>query len=156
MNAGKILWGQLLAVGAIVLAFLWCGTEWTAWQLGCQPALGRAWFGLFGWPIYRPLDPLWWWFAYDAYARPVFTKGAMIAASGGIVALIVAIAMSVWRAREAKRITTYGSARWADRREVRAAGLLGSEGVVLGRWRGAYLRHDDPEHGLCFAPTRSG
>ena len=28
--------------------------------------------------------------------------------------------------------------------------------MVLGRWRGDYLRHDGPEHVLCFAPTRSG
>ena len=27
---------------------------------------------------------------------------------------------------------------------------------MLGRWRHEYLRHDGPEHVLCFAPTRSG
>ena len=62
----------------------------------------------------------------------------------------------MWRAREAKRVTTYGSARWAETREVRDAGLLGHDGVLLGRWRDEYLRHDGPEHVLCFAPTRSG
>ena len=64
--------------------------------------------------------------------------------------------MSVWRAREVKRVTTCGSARWAERREVREAGLLGHDGVLLGQWRDHYLRHDGPEHVLCFAPTRSG
>jgi hypothetical protein len=59
-------------------------------------------------------------------------------------------------AREVKKVTTYGSARWAETREVRRAGLLHSDGVLLGRWRGAYLRHDGPEHVSCFAPTRSG
>ena len=39
--------------------------------------------------------------------------------------IVVAIAMSVWRAREAKNVTTYGSARWAETAEVREAGLLG-------------------------------
>ncbi|KAH2777550.1 hypothetical protein KXW38_009218, partial [Aspergillus fumigatus] len=34
--------------------------------------------------------------------------------------------------------------------------LLGPDGVVLGRFDGRYLRHDGPEHVLCFAPTRSG
>ncbi len=29
-------------------------------------------------------------------------------------------------------------------------------GVMLGRWRHEYPRHDGPEHVLCFAPTRSG
>ena len=42
-----------------------------------------------------------------------------------------------------------------SQREVRRAGLLGADGVVLGRWRDEYLRHDGPEHVLCFAPTRS-
>jgi type IV secretion system protein VirD4 len=64
--------------------------------------------------------------------------------------------MSVWRAREAKKIVTYGSARWAEKGEVRAAGLLRPDGVVLGRFHHDYLRHDGPEHVLCFAPTRSG
>jgi type IV secretion system protein VirD4 len=68
----------------------------------------------------------------------------------------VAIGMSVWRAREAKNAETFGSARWARHDEVRGAGLLGEDGVVLGKFDHAYLRHDGPEHVLCFAPTRSG
>jgi len=68
----------------------------------------------------------------------------------------VAIAMSVWRAREAQHADTYGSARWATEIEVRTAGLLGPDGTVLGQLGKAYVRHDGPEHVLCFAPTRSG
>ena len=156
MNATKILWGQVLLVGAVVLAFVWGATEWVAWRLAFQSQLGHPWFDVFGWPLYQPSAFFWWWFAYDGYARDIFVEGACIAASGGIAAVIVAIAMSVWRAREAKRVTTYGSARWAETREVREAGLLGHDGVLLGRWRDDYLRHDGPEHVLCFAPTRSG
>jgi type IV secretion system protein VirD4 len=156
MNATKILWGQVLLVSFVVLAFLWGATELVAWRLAFQPQLGRPWFEVFGWPLYQPSAFFWWWFAYDAYAREIFTEGAYIAASGGIAAVIVAIAMSVWRAREMKRVTTYGSARWAETREVREAGLLGHDGVMLGQWRDQYLRHVGPEHVLCFAPTRSG
>ena len=156
MNATKILWGQVLLVSATVLAFVWAATEWTAWKLGFQPGLGHPWFEVFGWPVYHPPAFFWWWFAYDAYARDIFVEGAYIAAAGGIAAIVVAVTISVWRAREAKRVTTYGSARWAETREVREAGLLGHDGVLLGRWRDDYLRHDGPEHVLCFAPTRSG
>jgi type IV secretion system protein VirD4 len=156
MSATKILWGQVLLVSAVVLVFLWAATEWTAWQLGFQAQLGPPWFEIFGWPLYPPPAFFWWWFVYDAYAHDVFVEGGFIAASGGIGALAVAVTMSVWRAREGKRITTYGSARWAEKREIRRAGMLSSNGVVLGRWRGEYLRHDGPEHVLCFAPTRSG
>jgi type IV secretion system protein VirD4 len=156
MNATKILWGQVLLVSATVLAFVWAATEWTAWKLGFQPGLGHPWFEVLGWPVYYPPAFFWWWFAYDAYARDIFVEGAYIAAAGGIAAIVVAVTISVWRAREAKRVTTYGSARWAETREVREAGLLGHDGVLLGRWRDEYLRHDGPEHVLCFAPTRSG
>jgi type IV secretion system protein VirD4 len=156
MSATKILWGQILAVTTAVLAFVWAATEWVAWRLAFQPGLGHPWFLLLGWPMYPPPAFFWWWLAYDAYAHWIFVTGGFIAASGGIAAVVVAIIMSVLRAREAKRVTTYGSARWADAREVGTAGLLNHDGVVLGRWRSKYLRHDGPEHVLCFAPTRSG
>jgi type IV secretion system protein VirD4 len=156
MNATKILWVQILLVCASVLAFIWAATEWTAWQLAFQPQLGRPWFILFGWPIYQPPAFFWWWFAYDAYAHEIFITGGFIAGAGGIAAFVVAVAMSVWPAREVKKVTTYGSACWAETREIKRAGLLHPDGVLLGRWRGAYLRHHGPEHVLCFAPTRSG
>jgi type IV secretion system protein VirD4 len=156
MSATKILWGQIITVFLIVLLTMWTATEWTAWRLGFQPELGRPWFDLFHFPFYQPPAFLWWWFAYDAYAPSIFIEGAYIAASGGIIAAAVAIGVSVWRAREAKNAETYGSARWAQSKEIEQAGLLGPDGVVLGRHERAYLRHDGPEHVLCFAPTRSG
>src|SRR5580658_986508 len=156
MSATKILWGQLLLVFGIVLGFIWAATEWTAWRLAFQPQLGHPWFDVLGWPVYEPQSFFWWWFAYDAYAPDIFVEGAYIAGAGGVAAFMAAIALSVWRAREAKRVTTYGSARWAETREIRRAGLLKPDGVLLGSRRGAYLRHDGPEHVLCFAPTRSG
>ncbi|MCE4568630.1 conjugal transfer protein TraG [Caballeronia sp. CLC5] len=156
MPATKILWGQIIAVFLIVLAAIWSATQWTAAALAYQPELGEPWFMALGWPVYPPYAFFWWWFSFDAYAPGIFQTGAYIAASGGFVAVAVAIAMSVWRAREAKNAETYGSARWATEDEVRAAGLLGDDGVVIGKLGRAYLRHDGPEHVLCYAPTRSG
>jgi type IV secretion system protein VirD4 len=156
MSATKILWSQILLVSLVVLAFVWTATELTAWRLGFQLQLGTPWFELFGRPVYQPPAFFWWWFSFDAYAPHIFEEGGYIAAAGGIAAIAVATTMSVLRAREAKRVTTYGSARWAETREIREAGLLGEDGIVLGRWRRGYLRHDGPEHVLCFAPTRSG
>lgn len=156
MPATKILWGQIITVLSIVLTCIWGATEWVAWRLAFQPELGAPWFRLFGFPIYLPPSFFWWWYGYDAYAPQVFVEGAYIAASGGFIAVAVAIGMSVWRAQEAKNVETYGSARWAETEEVKSAGLLGPDGVVLGRYDSHYLRHDGPEHVLCFAPTRSG
>jgi type IV secretion system protein VirD4 len=156
MSATKILWGQIIIVFGIVLLAIWTATEWTAWRFDFQPQLGRPWFTALRFPIYEPPAFFWWWYAYDAYAPHIFIEGAYVAASGGLLAAAVAIGMSVWRAREAKNIETYGSARWAGPEEISKAGLLGPDGVILGRHRRQYLRHDGPEHVLCFAPTRSG
>ena len=156
MPATRILWGQVLAVGLVVFLAVWTSTEWTAWRLAFQPQLGRPWSTFAGMPLYAPPAFFWWWYAYDAYAPKIFVQGAYIAASGGLLAVVVAMALSVWRARETKKVTTYGSAHWATARDVRQAGLLNPDGVVLGRHGRNYLRHDGPEHVLCFAPTRSG
>jgi type IV secretion system protein VirD4 len=152
LTATKILWGQILVVFAIVLATVWVATQW----LGFQPQLGSPWFEAAGVPVYVPPAFFWWWFHHDAYAPPILVEGASIAASGGFASISFAICMSVWREREARIVTTYGSARWATKNEVRSARLLDPDGVVLGRVAGDYLRHDGPEHVLCFAPIRFG
>ncbi|MGQ0683822.1 conjugal transfer protein TraG [Bradyrhizobium sp.] len=157
MSGSRILWGQITLVLAVVLTTTWTATQWTAWRLGFQPQLGQPWFELMpSMPVYYPPAFFWWWYAYDAYAPSVFVEGAFIAASGGFIAIAVAITLSILRAREAKNVETYGSARWASDQEIRAAGLLGPDGVILGCHAQHYLRHDGPEHILCFAPTRSG
>lgn len=156
MPTTRVLWSQIIVVLLIVVFMIWAATQWTAWRLGFQPQLGEPWFELAGLPIYSPPALFWWWYFYDAYAPHVFLEGGAIAASGGLIAIAAAIAMSIWRAREAKDVHTYGSARWAERDEIERAGLLGHDGVVLGRYDDAYLRHDGAEHVLCFAPTRSG
>jgi type IV secretion system protein VirD4 len=156
LSATKILWGQILVVSVIVLAAIWGATQWTAWRLGYQPQLGGPWTEIAGTPVYPPPAFFLWWYWFDAYAPRIFVEGAIIASSGGFAAIAIAIGMSVWRAREGKEATTYGSARWATASEIRKAGLLKADGVVLGCFGREYLRHDGPEHVLCFAPTRSG
>ena len=155
-SATKILWGQILIVSIVALLFVWAATQWVAFRLGFQPQLGAPLTALFGLPIYRPWQVFTWWYWYDAYAPRVFMEGAAIAGAGGIAAIAVAILLSVLRAREASDVTTYGSARWAGPKDITAAGLFADDGVVLGRLDKRYLRHDGPEHVLCFAPTRSG
>ncbi|WP_240143704.1 type IV secretory system conjugative DNA transfer family protein, partial [Nitrosomonas sp. JL21] len=61
----------------------------------------------------------------------------------------------------------YGSARWADKKDIQNAGLIGArkkqgiDSVYVGGWQDNsgtvhYLKHGGPEHILCYAPTRSG
>jgi type IV secretion system protein VirD4 len=156
MTPTRILIGQIAIVSAIVIAGSWIATEWAAWHLGFQWRLGVPWFRIPHLPIYYPWRIFEWWYAYEAYAPNVFNTAGMIAASGGLVGAASAVMGSVWRARQSRVVTTYGSAQWASLRDVTAAGLTRRTGMVLGRLGPQYLRHDGPEHVMAFAPTRSG
>ncbi|QFT22741.1 Conjugal transfer protein TraG [Pseudomonas sp. THAF187a] len=156
MQATTVLYGQVLVVLAITLSGLWGATQWTAAALGYQARLGAPWFELLGTPVYHPWRLFEWWFVFDTYAPEVFNVGGSIAACSSLLALVVAIGMAIWRARQARNVTTYGSARWAGADEVRKAGLTQPAGVFLGQFDDQYLRHEGPDHVLTFAPTRSG
>jgi type IV secretion system protein VirD4 len=161
-GATGILFGQVFVVLSVALGGVWAGTQWTAHALGYQARLGPAWFDVSGIPIYEPWKLFEWWYFFDAYAPQVFERGGVIAASSGMLATGAAIGMAVWRSRLAKQVTTYGSARWAEREEIGKAGLTQPAGVFLGKTAGNdrkdadYLRHEGPEHVMAFAPTRSG
>ena len=147
----------MLLVSAVVLAFIWAATEWTAWRLGFQPQLGQPWFEFLGWPVYQPPAFFWWWFAYDAYAPRHLCRRRLHRGVGGVAAIAVAIGMSVWRAREAKtdHDLRLGALGRDDGRSGAPACSSRTAWCSAAR-RGEYLRHDGPEHVLCFAPTRSG
>ncbi|MAT50682.1 MAG: conjugal transfer protein TraG [Porticoccaceae bacterium] len=156
MRATGVLYGQVLTVFGIVIAGVWGATQWVASALGYQSRLGAPWFELLDKPVYHPWRLFDWWFFFDAYAPGVFVTGGAIAGASGLAAVVVAIGMSIWRSRQSRLVTTYGSARWAEPAEIHRAGLVGDAGVVLGQHDDKYLRHEGPEHVLTFAPTRSG
>ena len=156
MQASGVLVGQVLLVLGIVLLGTWGSTQYVASALAYQTQLGAPWFLLADHPVFYPLQFLHWWYFYDVYAPHVFATGGLIAAGSSLVAVAVAIAMSVWRSRQSQLVTTYGSARWASDEEVASAGLTDAVGVFLGRTALSYLRHEGPEHVMAFAPTRSG
>ncbi len=156
MTPTKILIGQIIVVLAVVIGAVWGATQWTAATLNNDPWLGHPWFFLGDQRVYHPWRLFQWWYAYEAYAPAVFNKAGAMAAAGGFLGAGSAVAGSVWRARQSKDVTTYGSSRWAKRKEVIKARLHKSAGVFLGRHEQNYLRHDGPEHVIAFAPTRSG
>lgn len=156
MQGTNVLFGQIAVVFGIVIAGVWGATQWTASTLGYQLRLGSPWFDFLGTPIYHPWKLFEWWFVFDAYAPRVFDTGGAIAGGSGLLAVIVAIGMSIWRSRQSRLVTTYGSARWANADDIRKAGLTQPAGVFLGQHDRQYLRHEGPEHVLTFAPTRSG
>jgi len=123
MTPTKLLIGQIFVVFAIVLLGIWFATQWAAAELAYQPELGRSWSVIHGVPVYRPWAIFLWWYHFDAYAPHVFDRAGAIAGTSGFVGCGAAITGSLWRARQYRNVTTYGSAHWASVRDIKSAGV---------------------------------
>ena len=156
MKPTTLLIGQAAIVTGTITGTLWASTQWAAYKLGYQMGLGDPWFSISDTSIYYPWRLFEWWYAYEAYAPEIFRKAGAMAAGGGILGTTTAVVGSLWRARQTKHVTTYGSAEWATEKDIANSELLNDRGLFLGKTKSAYLRHDGPEHVLAFAPTRSG
>lgn len=140
-----------------IFAGLVAATQTFAWRVHFAPVLGVHWNGL-----YPPWQIIRWQILWGTALRQELTMGW---GAGVLVVGIGLVALQTWQTgiRHSGRALAnlHGSARWAKRRDIAAAGLLAKEGVYVGSWmdeRGQqnYLRHDGQEHVLTFAPTRSG
>ena len=116
-----------------------------------------------------------WHAAYPDELQTSASAGVMVAGVGLVATLIT---QQIQRNSPTANEYMHGSARWANERDIKAAGLLPRErrsllqrlrhqpsptstAVYVGGWidpKGVfrYLRHSGPEHVLCYAPSRSG
>lgn len=153
--------GLMLAPLAIVSLFVvigsWLATQYVAEGFADQPELGSPLFWLHSHAVYPPFAYFVWLNRWNAYAPHRFDIALFWLYGAVLAGVLVAIGFNVWRSRGTTIATTYGSARWADRADVKRSGLIGRGGVVLGQTdRGDYLTHDGPEHIEVTAPSRSG
>jgi hypothetical protein len=112
MSATKILWGQILVVFLIVLLTTWGATQWTpggSASSRSSGALVRA-VRLADLLSARLLLVV---VFLRRLCAAIFVEGRLSSRRRAASSIAVAIGMSVWRAREAKNVETYGSARWA-------------------------------------------
>ena len=154
-------WSGKASQAILVLLALMLGlsaaTQFFAHALQYQNALGWRAAGL-----YPPWMICIWASRWRGSYPDIFMKAGSI---GMMVASLCMIGLVFVRMVRAARPRAnefmHGSARWADRKDIEAAGLLGNEGVYVGAWLDQrnklhYLRHNGSEHILCYAPTRSG
>ena len=156
MSPNSILIGQVGVVFTTIGAGVWGATQWVATELRFDPYLGEPWFILSDTPVYYPWRLFEWWYAFEPYAPEVFARGGQIAIGASFLGVAFSVIGSVWRGRQAKKLTTFGSSRWANDKDLKKAGLFEQDGVFIGRTDNDYIRHSGPEHVMTFAPTRSG
>ena len=150
--AVKIVCGAI----ASLLAGAFAASELFALSTRFSQALGSHYFYL-----YPPWAIATWWSKWHTNAPALFTQPLQL---GGALAVILCLAYTIhvvtrWQSlREYSDI--HGSARWAKRSDIKQAGLINQEGVYVGEWKNGSkiytLRHNGPEHVLCYAPPRSG
>lgn len=124
-----------LALACIcIFVGLWYATQNVAELLQYHPTLGPPMFVVGDTPIYAP-KILYWWFLYGTQIPEAFDEAfKAIWVSLGIGAALGSIIV-IGAFRQRKNATSQGTARWADREDILATGLLDNEGVVLGMTR---------------------
>ncbi len=97
------------------------------------------------------------WFTYWNYYQddPIIAKrlktSLIIAAIAGFGIPIAALVAAL---RDIKHL--HGNARFANNSEIRNAGLLGTTGIIIGKWKKRFLMFPGMQFVLLAAPTRSG
>jgi type IV secretion system protein VirD4 len=109
---------------------------------------------LIGLGVFKPdLDPFKlpayvWFYRDNPYVMLWFAKGI-----GGVLS---AIAAFILFNRFTSKQELHGAARWATADEAKRAGLMSTDGLILGRAGGHFIQFEGTEHVLLEAPTRSG
>lgn len=164
----------LPALGAVsVLGGLQAATQFFAYTFNYQDNLG----GHIN-HVYAPWSILSWasdW--YSIYPDEFMRSGSigMVVTTVGLLGVAIAKVVTSNSSKASEYL--HGSARWAEKKDIQAAGLLPRErtalevvtgkdaptstGIYVGGWEDKdgnffYLRHNGPEHVLTYAPTRSG
>jgi type IV secretion system protein VirD4 len=151
---------RLMHLGGAILTVIigfWVAAQYIASALAYQPELGPPMFSVFNYPIYAPWSYFPWLWNYGAYAPSIFNRAIVIIGAFTLLGVGIAVFIAVRRTRAVEDATTYGTARWANDKDLVQSGLVGSEGVCLGLTEdGQYLTHNGPEHIEVTAPSRSG
>ncbi|MGL5291356.1 MAG: type IV secretory system conjugative DNA transfer family protein [Vibrionaceae bacterium] len=162
-----------LLSAASIVAGLQTATQIFAHSFNYHPSLGSNLSHAYApWAILRWANN--WYGVYPEQFIYTGSAGVIIAAVG-LLSVAFAQVMASNRAKGYENL--YGSARWAEKKDIQDAGLLprkrsflalaagentpASDGVYVGGWvdrdgKFYYLRHSGPEHVLTYAPTRSG
>lgn len=151
-KCSRCLWALLVACMVVGHA---AATQYVAYVLAYQDALGSGLCSMYGHRVYMPLEFWVWYSKYYEEAPKLFNAGVdfiLLAFVGFVFGMVLYRRMTV-----KPKLESHGTARWATVEEIEKTSLLKGEGIVLGKLPdGRYLRDNDKTHALVIAPTRSG
>lgn len=159
-------------IGATLLTFLLsfaAATQQFASDFNYNYVLGQ---NIEGW--YAPWSIVTWYAQWgEVYPQQFIASISAGVVVGAVLMLMIIIINQVRANSSQSHANLYGSAKWAQKSDIEAAGLLhkkpglfakvkpSHDYVYVGAWQDKsgkthYLKHNGAEHVLCFAPTRSG
>lgn len=161
-NKNKI-WQWVILIGLVVWGLM--VSSWTTQRIAALFAYHEG----LGLPVHKAVDRFWYlpwmfieWadkFGHYPQVKRILDQAYLIGVGVPILSFILYMASQQGlKVRE----DLHGSARWAEKKDIVTMGYFEGKGVYIGGWYDEkknihhYLRHDGPEHILCFAPTRSG
>src|SRR4051812_40666551 len=120
----------VLAAALLALGGLSASTQYVAETLHHPSQFGPPLITISGARVYAPWAWLRWSARYEQQAPKVFGTANGITLAGALGSCLLGVVAAARRGK-ARTSVAHGSARWADTNELRKAGLLGEEGIVL-------------------------
>jgi type IV secretion system protein VirD4 len=148
MNAKQVIVAYLL----VLLAGLSAATQWVGYRLNYHPGLGG--FHVAGHIFYVPWAIFAWARDFGPDIPHALDEGYVIIAAAFILATFMLLVARRFHRRI--RVREIGRDRWAGKSDMKRAGLLTGQGIVLGCAHNRYLTYDGPEHQLVSGASRSG
>lgn len=125
-NAAGVLMQTVFVLLGITILACWTATQYAAWKLAFQPALGEPVIAFQTWKLYLPFDFFVWMikFGHVEGTDAAFTGGEWILASLHFL-FVPAIWLAVARAKKyGGKSDLHGSAKWAEGEDIYNATLL--------------------------------
>lgn len=158
----NVKYGRLIIIFTSLsfIVGLQAATQYFAYTFNYHISLGNQINYIY--PPWSILEWSWQWYSY--YPDQITTAGIIGVVVSTIGFLLTFLLKTVISNTARAEQFIHGSARWAEKKDIEAAGLFSNdveESVCVGGWMDKkgnvhYLRHSGAEHVLCYAPTRSG
>jgi type IV secretion system protein VirD4 len=143
----------LLIVDASLLAAgTWAATQWGAYRLDYHHALGWS-IPIGAHRVYAPWQVFIWMHRYSNVIPETLNETYGILAGTLLVTILLT---ALVRRTQAYKVRPIGQDRWGTTKDMRAAGLFGGIGTVVGEFKGCPLTYNGPEHQLVSGASRSG